>query len=113
MTVTFDNPDIINSLDIELINSTPGRALHFKAISINGVAITPADGTNASMPGTFDLYVRSIHFDAAAHPDWFFGASTDNDAIDGGAGNDVIAAASATTRSTAGTAAIPPCSPAG
>jgi Ca2+-binding RTX toxin-like protein len=91
MTVTFANPDVINSLDIELINSTPGRALHFKAISINGVAITPADGTNASMPGTFDLYVRSIHFDAAAHPDWFFGAATDNDSIDGGSGNDVIA----------------------
>ena len=91
MTVTFANPAVFNSLDIELMNATPGRALHFKTIAINGVSIVPADGTNASMPGTFDLYVHSIHFDAAAHPDWFFGASTDNDTIDAGAGNDVIA----------------------
>ena len=90
MTVTFDNPGTITSLDIDLFNSTPGRALHFKAITINGVAISPADGTNASSPGTFDLYVRTIHFDATAHQDWFFGASSDNDRIDGGAGNDVI-----------------------
>ena len=90
MTVTFDNLDVISSLDIELVNSTPGRALHFKAITINGVEIAPADGTNASAPGTFDLYVRTICFDAAAHSDWFFGASSDNDIVDGGAGNDGV-----------------------
>jgi Ca2+-binding RTX toxin-like protein len=90
MTVTFDNPGTITSLDIDLFNATPGRALHFKAISINGVAVGPDAATNASSPGTFDLYVRTIHFDATAHQDWFFGASTDNDRIDGGPGNDVI-----------------------
>ncbi len=90
MTVTFDNPGNITSLDIDLFNATPGRALHLKAISINGVAVGPDATTNASSPGTFDLYVRSIHFDAHRHQDWFFGATADNDRIDGGPGNDVI-----------------------
>jgi hypothetical protein len=90
-TVSFDNPDAITSVDIALVNSAPGRALHIKDVSINGVALSPSDSTNASSPGTFDLYVRTIHFDTTNHQDWFFGASTDNDVIYGGAGNDVIA----------------------
>ena len=32
----------------------------------------------------------SIHFDAANHQDWFFGASTDNDTIVTGTGNNTI-----------------------
>jgi len=89
-TVGFNNPDAITSVDIELVNATPGRALHIKDFSINGVALAPGDGTNASSPGSFDLYVHTIHFDTSNHQDWFFGASTDNDVIYGGAGNDVI-----------------------
>jgi Ca2+-binding RTX toxin-like protein len=91
-TVTFDNTATgpVTSIDINLVNATPGRALHVKDFSINGVALTPSDGTNASAPGTFDLYVRTIHFDTTNHQDWFVGASTDSDVIDGGAGNDVI-----------------------
>jgi len=54
-TVSFDNPDTISSVDIALVNSTPGRALHVKDFSINGVALGPGDGTNASSPGSFDL----------------------------------------------------------
>ena len=89
-TVSFENPDAITSIDISLANATPGRALHIKDFLINGVAVTPADSTNASSPGTFDLYVRNIHVDASGHQDWFLGASTDDDVIDGGTGNDVI-----------------------
>ena len=91
-TVTFDNASMgpINSVDINLVNATPQRALHVKDFSINGVALSPSDATNASSPGTFDLYVRTIHFDTTNHQDWFVGASTDNDVIYGGAGNDVI-----------------------
>jgi len=89
-TITFTNSDPISSVDINLANSTPQRALHIKDISINGVGLTPSDGTNASSPGTFDVYVRSIHFDTSNHQDWFLGALTDNDSIDGGAGNDAI-----------------------
>ncbi len=89
-TVSFNNPDTITSIDIALMNATPGRALYIKDFSINGVALSPSDGTNASSPGSFDLYVRTIHFDTTNHQDWFFGASTDNDVIYGGAGNDVI-----------------------
>ena len=89
-TVSFDNPGLITSIDINLANATPGRALHIKDFQINGVALTPADAANASSPGTFDLYVRSIHVDTTNHQDWVTGASTDNDVIDGGAGNDVI-----------------------
>jgi len=89
-TVTFDNPDAITSIDVSLVNATPGRALHVKDFLINGVALSPADATNASSPDTFDLYVRNIHVDASNHPDWFVGASTDNDTIAGGAGDDFI-----------------------
>ncbi|MGY3607106.1 MULTISPECIES: glycoside hydrolase family 113 [unclassified Bradyrhizobium] len=89
-SVTFNNPGTVHSLDIELVNSTPGRALHLKNVSINGIAVSPSDATNASAPGTFDLYVRMIHFDTTNHQDWFLGGTTDNDVIDGGAGNDYI-----------------------
>jgi Ca2+-binding RTX toxin-like protein len=89
-SVTFDNPDQVSSLDIALMNSASGRALHLKDITVNGVALAPGDGTNTSSPGSFDLYVRTIHFDTGSHQDWFFGTQSDNDAIDGGAGDDVI-----------------------
>ena len=89
-TVSFANPEIISSIDISLANATPGRALHIKDFLINGVAVAPTDAANASSPGTFDLYVRNIHVDTANHQDWFLGASTDADVIDGGAGNDLI-----------------------
>lgn len=90
-TVTFDNPASVSSVAINFANSEPGRALHFKDIAINGVDLVPADGTNASSPGSFDLYVRSIQFDTAKHQDWFFGASSDNDVVRGGDGDDYIA----------------------
>jgi hypothetical protein len=89
-TVSFDNLSPITSVDIALMNATPGRALHIKDFSINGVALAPGDATNASSPGSFDLYVHTIHFDTSNHQDWFFGASTDNDVIYDGAGNDLI-----------------------
>jgi hypothetical protein len=89
-TVTFANPAAITSVDIALVNAAPGRALHIKDFSINGVALGPGDGSNASSPDSFDLYVRTIHFDTTQHQDWFFGASTENDVIYAGAGNDVI-----------------------
>jgi hypothetical protein len=92
-TVSFENPEAITSIDISLANAAPGRALHIKDFLINGVAVTPVDATNASSPGSFDLYVRNIHVDASNHQDWFLGAPTDNDVIDGGAGDDLIAGA--------------------
>ncbi|WP_407174640.1 glycoside hydrolase family 113 [Bradyrhizobium sp. STM 3562] len=91
-TVTFDNSTVgaVNSVDIALLNATSGRALHVKDFSINGVALSPSDATNASSPGTFDLYVRTIHFDTTSHQDWFVGDATANDTVYGGAGNDVV-----------------------
>jgi Ca2+-binding RTX toxin-like protein len=89
-TVTFANSEPITSIDISLMNSASGRALHVKDFTVNGVALSPSDGTNASAPGSFDLYVRSIHFDTTGHQDWFFGSSSDNDVIDAGAGDDMI-----------------------
>ncbi len=89
-TVTFANSEPITSFDINLANSTPGRSLHLKDITVNGIELTPSEGTNASSPGTFDLYVRSISFDTTNDQAWFTGASTDNDLVHGGAGNDVI-----------------------
>jgi hypothetical protein len=90
-TFTFDNPQQVTSVAIELVNSTPGRALHFKDIAINGVEMSPADSTNASSPGSFDLYVRTINFDTTRHQDWIFGANNDNDVVRAGAGDDYIA----------------------
>jgi Ca2+-binding RTX toxin-like protein len=90
-TFTFDNPQQVTSLAIDLVNSAPGRALHFKDITVNGVEMSPADSTNASSPGSFDLYVRTINFDTAKHQDWFFGANNDNDVVRAGAGDDYIA----------------------
>lgn len=89
-TLTFANPEQITSLDIQLMNSAPGRVLHLKDLVINGVSVAPKDAINASSPGTFDLYVHSIHVDAVAHREWFTGANSDNDIIYGGAGNDTI-----------------------
>lgn len=89
-TITFDNPAQVTSFDINLANSASGRALHLKDIVVNGVALTPDQASNASSPGTFDLYVRTIHFDTSAHQDWFVGAASDNDVITGGGGNDII-----------------------
>lgn len=90
-TFTFDNPEQVTSLAVELVNSAPGRALHFKDISVNGVEMSPADSSNPSSPGSFDLYVRMINFDTTHHQDWFSGASSDNDIVHGGAGDDYIA----------------------
>lgn len=89
-TVSFANPAAVDSVDIELMNATPGRALHVTGLSVNGVALTPGEATNVSDPGTFDLYVHSIHFDTTGHQDWFFGASTDNDTIITGTGTNTI-----------------------
>ncbi|WP_418219820.1 hypothetical protein [Bradyrhizobium icense] len=89
-TISFVDFGPIASIDINLANATPGRALYIKDFLINGVALTPADAANASSPGTFDLYVHNIHVDTTNHQDWLSGAATDNDVIDGGAGNDLI-----------------------
>jgi RTX calcium-binding nonapeptide repeat (4 copies) len=89
-TITFANSEAITGLDISLANSTPGRSLHLKEISVNGVKLTPSQGTNASSPGTFDLYVHTIRFDTTNDQAWFTGTSTDNDLVHGGAGDDVI-----------------------
>lgn len=89
-TITFANPDAVSSLDFAFMNASSGRALYFKGISVNGVALAAADGVNNASPGTFDLYVNTIHFDTSQKQDVFFGASSDNDTIDGGAGDDTI-----------------------
>jgi Ca2+-binding RTX toxin-like protein len=89
-TVTFPNSEPITSFDVALVNSTPGRALHLKDIAVNGIELTPSQATNASSPGSFDLYVRTIHFDTTKDQAWFTGATTDNDVVHGEDGNDVI-----------------------
>ncbi len=89
-SVTFANPAAITSVDVNLMNAASGRALHLKDFSINGVDITPSETANASSPGTFDLYVRSIHLDATGQQDIFYGTQSANDTIIGGSGNDTI-----------------------
>ena len=89
-TITFANPTEISSLDFAFMNASGGRALYFKEISVNGVALTAADGVNNASPGTFDLYVNTIHFDTSQKQDIFFGSGSDNDTLSGGAGDDTI-----------------------
>jgi hypothetical protein len=89
-TFTFTNPNKVSSLDFAFMNASSGRAVYFKEISVNGVALTAADGVNNASPGTFDLYVNTIHFDTSQKQEVFFGAGSDNDALYGGDGDDMI-----------------------
>jgi hypothetical protein len=96
-TFIFDNPVTIESLRFAFINDarTEGgdRNLYIKDITVNGEHLTAADAVNTSSPGTWNLYHnRSIDYDMRGRQELFFGASTDNDVIDGGAGNDTITA---------------------
>jgi hypothetical protein len=96
-TFTFENPATIESLKFAFINDerTEGgdRNLYIKDITVNGEHLNAADATNTSSPGTWNLYHnRSIDYDMHDRQALFFGASTDNDMIDGGAGNDTISA---------------------
>jgi hypothetical protein len=94
---TFDNPATIESLRFAFINDTRteggDRNLYIKDITVNGEHLNAADAVNTSAPGTWNLYHnRSIDYDMRARQALFFGAPTDNDMIDGGAGNDTVTA---------------------
>ncbi|MCA6115016.1 calcium-binding protein [Bradyrhizobium sp. WSM 1738] len=94
-TFTFANPATVSSLDLAFVNDVANangdRNLYIKDITVNGEHLAAADAVNPSSPGTWNLYQnKSIHYDMTAHQDLFFGSSTDNDNLDGGAGKDVI-----------------------
>ncbi len=96
-TFTFDNPAAVDSLSFAFINDarTDGgdRNLYIKDITVNGEHLVAADAVNTSHPGTWNLYHnRSIDYDMSDRQALFFGAPTDNDVLDGGAGNDTITA---------------------
>jgi Ca2+-binding RTX toxin-like protein len=108
-TFTFPNPSSISSLDLAFINdvtSTNGdRNLYIKDITVNGEHLSVSDAINTSSPGTWNLYHnRSIHYDMTGHQDLFFGSSTDNDHLDGGAGADLINGGAGTDVITGGAA---------
>ena len=94
-TFQFRNPTTISSLDVAFINDavTSGgdRNLYIKDITVNGEHLAVSEGVNPSSPGTWNLYQnKSIHYDMTGHQDLFFGASTDDDSLEGGTGQDVI-----------------------
>src|SRR5215207_5954300 len=96
-TYTFQlrNPTTISSLDVAFINDavTSGgdRNLYIKDITVNGEHLAVSEGVNPSSPGTWNLYQnKSIHYDMTGHQELFFGASTDDDSLEGGTGKDVI-----------------------
>jgi Ca2+-binding RTX toxin-like protein len=94
-TFTFDNPEVIESLSLAFINDarTEGgdRNLYIKDITVNGEHLNAADAVNTSHPGTWNLYHnRSIDYDMRERQDLFFGSPTDDDVLEGGAGNDTI-----------------------
>lgn len=94
---TFDNPQAIESLQFAFLNDTRtaggDRNLYIKDITVNGEHLSAADAVNTSHPGTWNLYHnRSIDYDMSDRQELFFGAPTDDDVLDGDAGNDTIAA---------------------
>ena len=94
-TFQFRNPATISSLDIAFINDqvTAGgdRNLYIKDITVNGEHLAVSEGVNPSSPGTWNLYHNnSIHYDMTGRQELFFGSSTDNDNLEGGAGKDLI-----------------------
>ena len=94
-TFQFRNPATISSLDIAFLNDqvTAGgdRNLYIKDITVNGEHLAVSDGVNPSSPGTWNLYHNnSIHYDMTGRQELFFGSSTDNDNLEGGAGKDMI-----------------------
>jgi Ca-dependent carbohydrate-binding module xylan-binding/RTX calcium-binding nonapeptide repeat (4 copies) len=96
-TFTFDNPATIQTLKFAFINDTVtaggDRNLYIRGITVNGEHLNVEDAVNTSAPGTWNLYHnRAIEYDMHSRQALFFGASSDNDTIDGGAGNDTITA---------------------
>ena len=89
-TITLNNPDQIKSLDLQLLNRSTGAAAMIRSVTVNGAALSTTETTNASAPGTFNLYANSIHLDATSHQDLFYGSQSDDDLIMGGAGDDTI-----------------------
>ncbi len=94
-TFTFHNPDAVTDLDFAFINDqvTSGgdRNLYIKDITVNGEHLTAADATNPSSPGTWNLYQnKAIHYDVDDRQELFFGSTTDNDILQGGAGQNTI-----------------------
>ncbi|MDQ8732691.1 carbohydrate-binding domain-containing protein [Bradyrhizobium sp. LHD-71] len=94
-TFTFDNPQAIESLKFAFINDerneSGDRNLYIKDITVNGQHLTAAEAVNTSAPGTWNLYHnRSIDYDMSDRQALFFGASTDNDVLEGADGNDTI-----------------------
>jgi hypothetical protein len=94
-TFTFANPVAIDSLQVAFINDTRtaggDRNLYIKDITVNGEHLNASDATNTSSPGTWNLYHnRSIDYDMRGRQSLFFGATTDDDVLDGGAGHDAL-----------------------
>jgi hypothetical protein len=94
-TLTFANPAEIESLRFAFINDIRNvggdRNLYIRDIVVNGEHLVAADAVNTSAPGTWNLYHnRSIDYDMRARQDLFFGASTDNDVLEGGDGDDIL-----------------------
>lgn len=92
---TFANPLDVSSLSIAFINDdrTAGgdRNLYIKDITVNGEHLSASDSVNASSPGTWNLYHNaSIDYDMSQRQSLFYGSMTDDDVMDGGAGNDAM-----------------------
>jgi serralysin len=90
-TFHFQNPDKVSSLDLAFINDAASasgdRNLSIEGVTVNGKALSAADAT----PNTWHLDANgSIHYDMSGQQALFFGATTDNDKINGGPGNDLL-----------------------
>jgi serralysin len=90
-TFHFQNPDKVSSLDLSFINDAASahgdRNLTVEGVTVNGRALAAADAS----PSTWQLDGNgSIHYDMSGRQDLFSGATTDNDKINGGPGNDYL-----------------------
>jgi Ca2+-binding RTX toxin-like protein len=95
---TFDlaNPaNGVGRLAIAFVNdahsATEDRNLYIRGVTVNGHDLAFEDSVNSSVPGTWSLWSNgTISFDLSRRVDLIYGAATDKDILDGGAGDDVL-----------------------
>jgi len=86
---------VIQSMPDPEFSAGVNRAVYIAGISVNGYPLSEGDGTstsNTSGDGAWSIMWSgtSLTQDVTEHQNLFFGATTDNDIIVGGPGNDTI-----------------------
>jgi Ca2+-binding RTX toxin-like protein len=94
-SVTFANAGPVGSVGVQFLNdywsASEDRNLHLRSFTVNGNPLSRADAVNPSGNGTWDIWCNSaLHHDVAGRQDWFLGAASDRDTLQGGMGDDTL-----------------------